>query len=564
MLKQKNKLFLAVLLGFVVVFSFFALCSSLKEENTQEVFAQPCTPVGSTGCNILSCCTTDCWESPASTFTCCESNASCTCCEADKNGDNVIDIADLSLCSLSYTGCALYGCISCTGSHLNEICSGCGEGHPQIECTLTASPTSGAPPLNVGFLATITDLNGLTFDTWQIDYGDGNTQCLNPGCSGNPNGNTYWHTYTSTGKYYGSLSFFSGGVFMGGCRANEVVALGPPQNLRHTSNATNFINWQWDASSDPDVYYRVYTKGIGILTGVVDSFFTEFWNSPVLTNAYQQTSYLEGGLGYSLQNFVFNMKNIVGVSACIGTWMGPDPDDPCSSIVEARAATSIETPNIITCEPTSNSLNIQINSNERMYNSELMGFSYFDTTNWGVGNNSRVYSKVELSGSPIANTSWLINPLGGTFVQRANPFVVPSPWLVSGLTSATAYTVCARSVNQDNQLNTSGDFRPGSGSTDWTCVSCATTGAPEPASLGYLKLYHQGLGTIKLNLIKASDALLKSPFPGMVKVARFNGDTNSAADLVPVSDPMASPVRVYTGLTGAGSPNGIWAWKKLP
>ncbi|MDP2951486.1 MAG: hypothetical protein Q8N55_03830, partial [bacterium] len=68
----------------------------------------------------------------------------------------------------------------------------------------------------------------------------------------------------------------------------------------------------------------------------------------------------------------------------------------------------------------------------------------------------------------------------------------------------------------------------------------------------------------KLNLIKASDALLKSPFPGMVKVARFNGDINSAADLVPVSDLNASPVRVYTGLTGTGSPNGIWAWKMIP
>ncbi|MCG2689988.1 hypothetical protein L6252_01780 [Candidatus Parcubacteria bacterium] len=79
-----------------------------------------------------------------------------------------------------------------------------------------------------------------------------------------------------------------------------------------------------------------------------------------------------------------------------------------------------------------------------------------------------------------------------------------------------------------------------------------------------MKLYHQGLGTIKLNLIKVSDALLKSPFPGMVKVARFNGDTNTAADLVAVSDPNASPVRIYTGLTGVGSPNGIWSWKKLP
>jgi len=95
-------------------------------------------------------------------------------------------------------------------------------------------------------------------------------------------------------------------------------------------------------------------------------------------------------------------------------------------------------------------------------------------------------------------------------------------------------------------------------------LGCRVKCVVPPASLGYLKIYHQALGVIKLNLISADDALLKSPFPGMVKVARFNGDTNSAADLVPVSDPMASPVRVYTGLTGAGSPNGIWAWKKLP
>ena len=83
-------------------------------------------------------------------------------------------------------------------------------------------------------------------------------------------------------------------------------------------------------------------------------------------------------------------------------------------------------------------------------------------------------------------------------------------------------------------------------------------------SLGYLKLYHQGLGVIKLNLISVVDALSKSPFPGTVKVARFNGDTNSAADLVATSDPMASPVRIYTGLIGTDSPKGIWAWKKLP
>ena len=96
-------------------------------------------------------------------------------------------------------------------------------------------------------------------------------------------------------------------------------------------------------------------------------------------------------------------------------------------------------------------------------------------------------------------------------------------------------------------------------------LACSVDIVPaEIVSLGYLKLYHQGLGTIKLNLISVANALSKSPFPGTVKVARFNGDTNSAADLVATSDPMASPVRIYTGLIGTGSPKGIWSWKKLP
>ncbi|MCG2689780.1 hypothetical protein L6252_00655 [Candidatus Parcubacteria bacterium] len=205
-----------------------------------------------------------------------------------------------------------------------------------------------------------------------------------------------------------------------------------------------------------------------------------------------QNSYLEGGLSYLLSNFIFNAKNIIGVSTCLGTWIGPDPSDTCSAILEARVATSIETPNIIICTPTNNSLTVQVNSNERMLSPGAGGFSYFDTTNWGVNNNSRVYAKVELSGAPVTNTSWNINPPGGTLAQRLNPFVVPSPWLVSGLSPATTYTVCARSVNQDNQLNTSGDFRPGPNSTNWNCIICSTGGSAEPVSLGYLKLYHQG------------------------------------------------------------------------
>ncbi|MBU4314777.1 hypothetical protein KJ673_00025, partial [Patescibacteria group bacterium] len=64
--------------------------------------------------------------------------------------------------------------------------------------------------------------------------------------------------------------------------------------------------------------------------------------------------------------------------------------------------------------------------------------------------------------------------------------------------------VCAQSRNQTGSSSGAGDYRPGPVATDWFCVNCVTSGVSEPVSLGYLKLYHQGLGTIKLNLIKAS------------------------------------------------------------
>ncbi|NQU99115.1 MAG: hypothetical protein HQ538_00090 [Parcubacteria group bacterium] len=60
---------------------------------------------------------------------------------------------------------------------------------------------------------------------------------------------------------------------------------------------------------------------------------------------------------------------------------------------------------------------------------------------------------------------------------------------------------------------------------------------------------------IKLNLISASDAI--SAGNGVVKVARFSGDKNSAADLVLTTDTDASPVRIMT-------PYGIRSWRKLP
>ena len=77
-------------------------------------------------------------------------------------------------------------------------------------------------------------------------------------------------------------------------------------------------------------------------------------------------------------------------------------------------------------------------------------------------------------------------------------------------------------------------------------------------SFGYIKAYHPTKGVIKLNLISVADGLAKSPFPGMVKVARFNGDVNTAADLVATTDPSASPVRIRM-------PDGsIKSWKMIP
>jgi len=90
------------------------------------------------------------------------------------------------------------------------------------------------------------------------------------------------------------------------------------------------------------------------------------------------------------------------------------------------------------------------------------------------------------------------------------------------------------------------------------CVSQATISVLS-GSVGSIRVYRSSLGVLKLNLIPASEAVSRGR--GTVKVAMFNGDTDSAADLVPVTDPNASPVRIYTGIGGG---NGIWAWKKIP
>ncbi len=72
-----------------------------------------------------------------------------------------------------------------------------------------------------------------------------------------------------------------------------------------------------------------------------------------------------------------------------------------------------------------------------------------------------------------------------------------------------------------------------------------------PPVIGYVKIKHP-LGILKLRLISFANA--KLALKGILKVARFNGDTNASADLVETNDPNASPVRVKT-------PFGIKAWR---
>jgi len=77
---------------------------------------------------------------------------------------------------------------------------------------------------------------------------------------------------------------------------------------------------------------------------------------------------------------------------------------------------------------------------------------------------------------------------------------------------------------------------------------------PIPPAIGYVNIKHP-LGILKLRLISFANAL--SALKGIIKVARFAGDTNAAADLVEPTDPNASPVRVMT-------PYGIKAWRREP
>ncbi|MDD5750224.1 MAG: hypothetical protein PHU56_01035 [Candidatus Pacebacteria bacterium] len=88
--------------------------------------------------------------------------------------------------------------------------------------------------------------------------------------------------------------------------------------------------------------------------------------------------------------------------------------------------------------------------------------------------------------------------------------------------------------------------------TELLCNVQPVSPPPLPTAIGYVKVMGP-IGIIKLRLISFTDAL--AALKGIIKVARFTGDTNTAADLVETTDPNASPVRVMT-------PYGVKSWRK--
>jgi len=138
----------------------------------------------------------------------------------------------------------------------------------------------------------------------------------------------------------------------------------------------------------------------------------------------------------------------------------------------------------------------------------------------------------------------------------------PSPW-----------TYCAEDTpsNRCGSLCTTGTKTSNCGSDcivnsscrTTTCVGDTCTGpcgniysgtmSCAPTSVGHVRIQGPS-GYIRLSLISASNA--KSQGRGVIKVARFNGDTNSAADLVQVNASDASRVRVRTQY-------GTFAWREL-
>ncbi len=327
----------------------------------------------------------------------------------------------------------------------DNYCVCCGDpGSKSPSCDLSANPDNGFDPLSTNLSMSA---EGSSLDSWQLTYGDGAQEC-NPGpCSGNPDGLTRNHIY-NTGDYTATMTLWNQAGESATCVDDIEVGIGIPQNLHHTANTPYTLGWAWDPVGGATSYKAYVYDGIGIggaywLLGTVTE--TEFSHSQYPVFLFFFLLWLPiGGNGIP-----WNWPYTVGVLACNGA--------VCSPPATATAATSIESPTLITkvgetLNGTNSSFTIRVDSNERWG----LGFSALNQGNSAVRTRIRRLP----SGFPEQTIDWRSGP--GLYGR-------PADFVFSGLLEGSEYEVCAQSRNRDGIADGVGDYRPGPTASDWNC-----------------------------------------------------------------------------------------------
>jgi hypothetical protein len=337
------------------------------------------------------------------------------------------------------------------------------------------------------------------------------------------------------------------------------AALANPSNIRVTdSGLTDYGSGYIGNISDPVSYtgYGVHAYQNLAWDNVPGATYYSFYYSSRSLGSVWGINQARFYRALNTQNYVLplaiNSGSNLTIKAC--------NDVSCSAGASFSSAdTVIENPNVITCFDVTNSgfkvrvRSTQGNSAGLAGNPSVLFRNKSAFTNLNSGNSGiRVQIRNmddSVRGSGY-NTGWVNTGTASTYIVNAyngtaNEFL-PGDWTVTGLTSNTAYKVCSQTRNSSAVF-----YRPGPADTQWNCVACATA---DLTVLGYIRVKTSS-GYADLRIISAADALTLGN--GILKVARFAGDTNSAAELVSVSSPQASPVRVNT-------PYGVKSWRKKP
>jgi len=331
----------------------------------------------------------------------------------------------------------------------DNYCVCCGPpGSLSPSCDLSANPDSGFTPLSTNLSMSA---EGSNLNSWQLTYGDGAQEC-NPGpCSGNPDGLTRNHNY-STGNYTATMTLWNQAGESTVCSDDVEVGLPAPQNLRNTDNTPHTLDWAWDPVSGATSYkvYLLYESGP-----------TFFLRDTVVGTTFHQDvrpwfSIFTGITWWPIGGFLatWNWPYSISVQACNGI--------SCSSArAFSTAATSIESPTLITkvseiLNGANSNLKIRVNSDERWYTGTYFGFSELNKVNSAV----RVRIRRLPSGFGEFTTGWRSGP--GAFGR-------PADFDFFGLLEGSEYELCAQSRNRDGLDNNSGDYRPGPTSSDWNC-----------------------------------------------------------------------------------------------